>query len=76
MTKIATLGALLALVCTGGAAAAEEKRPVEIKVEIRSRVPRPAAAIDVARIAPKLGVADLRRSPLDRIEQAVSREPF
>ncbi|MCC6552906.1 MAG: hypothetical protein IT372_07785 [Polyangiaceae bacterium] len=77
MTRIAPIAALaLALLSICGAAAAEEKKPLEIKVVIQQRVPRPMAAIDVGRIAPKLGVADLRRSAVDRIEQAVSKEPF
>ena len=77
MTRIAPIAALtLALLAIGGSAAAEEKKPIEIKVVIQQRVQRPMAAIDVGRIAPKLGVTDLRRSAVDRIEQAVSKDPF
>jgi hypothetical protein len=68
--------ALLAVISFGASAAAEEKQPIEIRVKITSRVPRPMAAIDVVRVAPKLGVADLRKPVADRIEQVIATDPF
>lgn len=45
-------------------------------VNITGRIQKPIAAIDVARIQPKLTLAELRQPFLDRIEKAIYKEPF
>jgi hypothetical protein len=76
MRKTPALALLLALTTLGGASLAEEKKPIEIQVVIKGRIPRPMAAIDVSRIAPKLGVNDLRKPSTGAIEQVISKDPF
>ena len=46
------------------------------EVTITGRIQKPIAAVDVSRIAPKLTLAELRQPFLDRIEQAIYRDPF
>jgi hypothetical protein len=46
------------------------------EVTITGRIQKPIAAVDVSRIAPKLTLAELRQPFLDRIEQAVFKDPF
>jgi hypothetical protein len=46
------------------------------EVTITGRIQKPIAAVDVARIAPKLTLAELRQPFLDRIEQAIYKDPF
>jgi hypothetical protein len=46
------------------------------EVTIVGRVQKPIAAVDVSRIQPKLTLGELRQPFLDRIERAISREPF
>jgi len=46
------------------------------EVTIVGRVQKPIAAVDVSRIQPKLTLAELRQPFLDRIEKAISRDPF
>jgi hypothetical protein len=46
------------------------------EVTIVGRVQKPIAAVDVARIQPKLTLAELRQPFLDRIEKALEKEPF
>ncbi|WP_231510996.1 hypothetical protein [Chondromyces apiculatus] len=46
------------------------------EVTITGRIQKPIAAVDVSRIQPKLTLAELRQPFLDRIEQAIYREPF
>ncbi len=45
-------------------------------VTIVGRVQKPIAAVDVSRIQPKLTLAELRQPFLQRIEKAISRDPF
>lgn len=45
-------------------------------IEIVGRVQKPIASIEVGKIAPKLTLAELRQPFLDRIEEAVSHDPF
>lgn len=40
------------------------------------RAPRPAAAIDVARVVPRAPLPELRQPLADRIAQAVEKAPF
>lgn len=73
--------ALAAVLTVGRGASAQEKgrqRGVITlsEVTITGRIQKPIAAVDVSRIAPKLTLAELRQPFLDRIEQAIYKEPF
>jgi hypothetical protein len=46
------------------------------EVTITGRIQKPIAAVDVSRIAPKLTLAELRQPFLDRIEEAIFKDPF
>jgi hypothetical protein len=46
------------------------------EVTITGRIQKPIAAVDVSRIAPKLTLAELRQPFIDRIEQAIYKDPF
>ncbi|HSN98298.1 MAG TPA: hypothetical protein VLS89_08365 [Candidatus Nanopelagicales bacterium] len=46
------------------------------EVTITGRIQKPIAAVDVSRIQPKLTLAELRQPFLDRIEQAIYKDPF
>ena len=46
------------------------------EITIVGRVQKPIAAVDVAKIQPKLTLAELRQPFLDRIEAAVRKDPF
>jgi hypothetical protein len=46
------------------------------EVTITGRIQKPIAAVDVSRIAPKLTLAELRQPFLDRIEEAIYKDPF
>jgi hypothetical protein len=45
-------------------------------VTITGRIQKPIASVDVNRIAPKLTLAELRQPFIDRIEQAIYKDPF
>ncbi len=60
-----------------GAEAQSKGRVVTIsEVTIVGRVQTPIAAVDVSRIQPKLTLAELREPFVQRIERAISRDPF
>jgi hypothetical protein len=70
-----------AVVATAGSAEAQEKGKQRgvitlAEVTITGRIQKPIAAVDVSRIQPKLTLAELRQPFLDRIEQAIYKEPF
>ncbi|MCU0658059.1 MAG: hypothetical protein MUF64_23190 [Polyangiaceae bacterium] len=46
------------------------------EITIVGRVQKPVAAVDITRLAPKLTLSELRQPFLDRIEQALLKEPF
>ncbi|HEX3345857.1 MAG TPA: hypothetical protein VHS09_14835 [Polyangiaceae bacterium] len=46
------------------------------EITIVGRVQKPIAAVDVAKIQAKLTLAELRQPFLDRIEDAVRKDPF
>lgn len=46
------------------------------EITIVGRIQKPIAAVDVAKIQPKLTLAELRQPFLDRVEDAVHKEPF
>lgn len=74
------LGTLLGVALVGmvGLAQAQDKRRVITisEVTIVGRIQKPIAAVDVSRIQPKLTLAELKQPFLDRIEEAVYRDPF
>jgi hypothetical protein len=78
MIKRAFHSVLLATLLVPASALAQKKgRVVTIsEVTIVGRVQKPIAAVDVSRIQPKLTLAELRQPFLDRIEKAISRDPF
>jgi hypothetical protein len=65
---------------TGGPAAGRAKQQQGVlqvgEITIVGRVQKPIAAVDVAKIQPKLTLAELRQPFLDRIEEAVRKDPF
>lgn len=76
--KTALLGLSVAFVLVAGSASAQKKsRVITIsEVTIVGRVQKPIAAVDVSRIQPKLTLAELKQPFVDRIEKAISRDPF
>ena len=57
--------------------AQKKSRVVTIsEVTIVGRVQKPIAAVDVSRIQPKLTLGELRQPFIDRIEKAISHDPF
>jgi hypothetical protein len=67
-----------------GVARADDQRAVKQQqgvlqigeITIVGRVQKPIAAVDVAKIQPKLTLAELRQPFLDRIEEAARKDPF
>lgn len=84
--SIVFLAAALAVTAYAGAAAAQDTggKPAKPQqgvlqvgeITIVGRVQKPIAAVDVAKIQPKLTLAELRQPFLDRIEEAVRKDPF
>lgn len=71
------LAVLFGLTQLSVAVAQNKSRVITIsEVTIVGRVQKPIAAVDVSRIQPKLTLAELRQPFLDRIEKAISRDPF
>lgn len=71
--------------CVGASPAAAQTKSKDRKpkgvitlaeVTITGRVQKPIAAVDVARIRPKLTLSELRQPFLKRIEQSIYRAPF
>ena len=46
------------------------------EITITGRIQKPIAAVDVARIRPKLTLSELQRPFLERITQAIFSAPF
>jgi hypothetical protein len=79
MTKhlVSAVSAAAVLLLASYAGAQAKGRVVTIsEVTIVGRVQKPIAAVDVSRIQPKLTLAELRQPFLERIEKAISRDPF
>lgn len=76
--RTAWLVGLLVIISTP--ALAQQKKGSRVitisEVTIVGRVQKPIAAVDVSRIQPKLTLGELRQPFLDRIERAISRDPF
>lgn len=80
-TVMVTAACLAFVLATGSASAQEEKDKARgaitlTEVTITGRIEKPIAAVDVARIQPRLTLAELRQPFLDRIEQAIYKSPF
>jgi hypothetical protein len=74
---VVALFALAALATSGTAFAQKKGNVITIgEVTIVGRVQKPIASVDVSKIQPKLTLAELRQPFLDRIEEAVGRDPF
>lgn len=75
---IAAAAVLAVLVVAPSAHAQKRKeRVITIsEVTIVGRVQKPIASVDVNKIPPKLTLAELRQPFLDRIEAAVTKDPF
>jgi hypothetical protein len=77
-----TLGALFAMAACASlaapAAAAERKSNVITlgEIQIVGRVQKPIESVDVGMIPPKLTLSELRQPFLDRIEEAIKKDPF
>jgi hypothetical protein len=88
MKRVAILAVALAVALSGaGAARAQDKAQEKTgksqqgvlqvgEITIVGRVQKPIAAVDVAKIQAKLTLAELRQPFLDRIEEAVRKDPF
>ncbi len=75
--SIVVLLALAALGVSSTALAQKKGNVITIgEVTIVGRVQKPIASVDVSKIQPKLTLAELRQPFLDRIEEAVGRDPF
>jgi hypothetical protein len=80
--KALVLGSMLLVVLTASAGAEAQEKGKQrgvitlAEVTITGRIQKPIAAVDVSRIQPKLTLAELRQPFLDRIEQAIYKEPF
>jgi prophage maintenance system killer protein len=75
--RTAFLAALAFVLLHGSAFAQKKSRVITIsEVTIVGRVQKPIAAVDVSRIQPKLTLAELKQPFVDRIEKAISRDPF
>jgi hypothetical protein len=73
----ALLVATAAIAVTGPASAQKKGNVITIgEVTIVGRVQKPIASVDVSKIQPKLTLAELRQPFLDRIDEAVRRDPF
>lgn len=77
VSALKLLPAVIALTFVTPALAQKKGRVITIsEVTIVGRVQKPIAAVDVSRIQPKLTLAELKQPFVDRIEKAISREPF
>ncbi|MCA9624945.1 MAG: hypothetical protein KC731_38235 [Myxococcales bacterium] len=76
--------AVLALgLLTSGEASAQKARDntprgviTLAEITITGRIQKPIAAVDVARIRPKLTLSELRQPFVERIEKAIYSDPF
>ena len=72
--------ALLAALTASPTASADVKGQQNVlqigEITIVGRVQKPIAAVDVAKIEPKLTLAELRQPFLDRVEEVVHKDPF
>ena len=77
------VGALTTVLGLSSAAAQEKKGPRKprgvitlAEITITGRVQKPIAAVDVARLRPKLTLSELHHPFVDRIGRAIYKDPF
>jgi len=79
-TTAALSGLATAFVLLAAPARAQDKPAKGVitlaEVTIVGRIQKPIAAVDVNRIQPRLTLQELRQPFLDKIEQAVYKDPF
>ncbi len=77
-TRVLALALAMVLLSLASPASAQKKGNVITigEVTIVGRVQKPIASVDVSKIQPKLTLAELRQPFLDRIEEAVRKDPF
>jgi hypothetical protein len=84
MKRIQVIAVVLASLAGVSSAAQAQDKPAKPQqgvlqvgeITIVGRVQKPIAAVDVAKIQAKLTLAELRQPFLDRIEEAVRKDPF
>ena len=84
MKNALLLGAMSVVLLLAATASAQDKGAVKQQagvlqvgeITIVGRIQKPVAAVDVATIQPKLTLVELKQPFLDRIEEAVHKEPF
>jgi hypothetical protein len=89
MNKLMLVGVAALSVMIAATSSAQAQNPAKKKtgpatkgvitladITIVGRVQKPVAAIDVAKIRPKVALAELRQPFVDRIEEAIFKEPF
>jgi hypothetical protein len=84
MKRFTVVAAVLAFLAFMSGVARAEDKPAKPQqgvlqvgeITIVGRVQKPIAAVDVAKIQAKLTLAELRQPFLDRIEEAVRKDPF
>jgi hypothetical protein len=83
--RVATVGAALAVMMVTSTASAQDSKAKDntprgvitlAEITITGRIQKPIAAVDVARIRPKLTLSELRQPFLERIHQAIFKDPF
>ncbi len=83
-TKVSVLVGLAAL-CLCSAVEAQPSKAKDntprgvitlAEITITGRIQKPIAAVDVARIRPKLTLSELRQPFIERISQAIYKDPF
>lgn len=74
------VGAGMLLAPNAMAQKSKDKRPKGVitlaEVTITGRIQKPIAAVDVARLRPKLTLSELRHPFLQRITDAIYKDPF
>lgn len=75
--SLVVVGLVVGLAAFSGSASAEEKGPIRTRtVEIVGRVQQPVAAVEVNKVRPKVGLADLKQPLVERTEAATKSDPF
>jgi hypothetical protein len=83
--RVATVGIALAVMVVTTTASAQDTKAKDntprgvitlAEITITGRIQKPIAAVDVARIRPKLTLSELRQPFLDRIRKAIFKDPF